>query len=231
MKKQEQGKGAKSVLRHRPRRSGADPPWAQSPGRRAEEAGAVVRAAGRVTWAPPSAPAAAAPRRARSREGRAGAGHPGARPPGATAPPRGRGGDRGGGSGRGPAPGPSINAPGRPVPRVPSAGSRGRRQVGAARGRFAATPGARRARSRSHAVLAHAARALQPAQLRQLPAVRAAAPPRDGRDPRGAAGVGGPGAVGRPGAGREPQGPGSPSALAAPRPPLCLPFWGWERRR
>lgn len=40
-------------------------------------------------------------------------------------------------------------------------------------------PGSGRARSPSHAVLAHAARALQPAQSRQLPAVR-----RPGRGPR-----------------------------------------------
>lgn len=130
----------------------------------------------------------------------------------------------GGGSGRGPAPEPSINAPGRPAPRVLSTVSSGRPDVGAARGRFAATPGSRRARSRSHAVLAHAARALQPAQLRQLPAVRAAPPRLYGRSPRGAAGVGGRGAVGRPGAGREPQGPGSRAPSPRPGLPAVRPL-------
>lgn len=73
-----------------------------------------------------------------------------------------------------------------------------------------------RAQSSSHAVLAHAARALQPAQRRQLPAVRPAPPPTGAaRARRG----GGRGAGGRPRTGRGAPGPGRQGALAAPLPP------------
>lgn len=69
----------------------------------------------------------------------------------------------------------------------------------------------RRARSSSHAVLAHAARALQPAQLQQLPAVRAG-------PGRGAAGGGAGRAAGRR---RSVGAPGPPGPRRAPFPALC----------
>ena len=84
----------------------------------------------------------------------------------------------GGGSGRGPASRAVHKCAGRAATAVRSAAGRWPRGWVAPRP-VRRAPGSGRARSPSHAVLAHAARALQPAQSRQLPAVRGS-----GRGPR-----------------------------------------------
>lgn len=131
--------------------------------------------------------------------------------PGAASPPR----CLRGGSGRGPAPW-AVNKDAGQVPSALWSALSGD-PVGSAglASAFARFGGGRL--SSSYAVLAHAARALQPAQLQQLSAVRAAPPCPTGIGPGARVGGGGQGSVGCPGQGGELRGPGV-------QRPRCVPL-------
>ena len=220
MKKQEQGKGAGrarsgsltsklTAASAQPRyRSGAPPRApALGPRERARGGGASVTPGLRrwlpgprprgPGWSPglsprprPRRPLVVAALEARSLPGRTRpCGSPGEAAAGAISRPRGLG----AGPAEPPPPGQSINARGAGGPsgreRCWQVTERGRRAPRPVR----RAPGSGRARSPSHAVLAHAARALQPAQLRQLPAVRSLR-----RGPPAGSGAAGPGVASAP---------------------------------